>query len=127
MDIYLNTYIGLVAILAFLSLSGLVFVAATLETEGAPDVIGLGVFGGGLILLAILHFTTPTREHMIAHEYNDLLASRPHCSTATDDKVAEISCLREYAEYVVDSIQAARLYYQTIKVIKTRTTETLEK
>ena len=114
-DIYLGTYVTLMCIFVIAGVSSL---ALALETNWNPPFF-TAIF---LFLLALLvYVVTPTEEQMITKEYDDIKASRPACATVIDTNIdsASLECLREYRNYLCDSIDAAKQYYNHFSELKT--------
>lgn len=114
-EIYFGTYLTLLCIFLIAGISSL---ALAVETKWNPPFFTSIL----LFLLALLvHLVTPTEEQMITKEYDDIKASRPACAAVIDTNIdsASLECLREYRNYLNDSIDAAKQYYDHFSELKT--------
>jgi hypothetical protein len=100
------------------AITGVSSLAIAMETNWNPPFFTAIL----LFLLALLvHLVTPTEEQMLTKEYDDIKASRPACAVVIDKNIdsASLQCLREYKNYVSDSIDAAKQYYEHFSELKT--------
>ena len=72
------------------------------------------------VILVILCLITPSKEKMIAFEYDDILKNRPACAEEVDKGLdsASMECLRVYKSYLEDSIGAADQYKRHFEKLK---------
>ena len=113
-EIYFGTYLTLMCIFLLVGVSSL---GIAIETNWNPPLFTSIL----LFLLAVLvHLVTPTEEQMLTKEYDDIKASRPACAAVIETNIdsASLDCLREYKEYLNDSIDAAKHYYDHFSELK---------
>lgn len=114
-EIYFETYCVLMCMLAIMGASSL---AVAIETNWNPPFFTSILF---FLLALLVHLVTPTKEQMLTKEYDDIKASRPACATVIEKNIdsASLECLREYRNYLKDSIDAAKQYYDHFSELKT--------
>ncbi len=114
-EIYFDTYSVLMCVLVLVGFGSL---GVAIETNWNTPLFAAIL----LLLLAVLvHVVTPTEEQMITKEYDDIKASRPACAAVIEKNIdsASLECLREYKNYLIDSIDAAKQYYDHFNELKT--------
>ena len=114
-DMYLNTFVYL--LISLITVTIFTFGLGVL-TPPTPKLVWTSLVFA--VMLVILCLITPSKEKMIAYEYEDIMKNRPACAEEVDKGLdsASMECLRVYKSYLKDSIDAAGAYKRHFEKLK---------